>query len=52
MYRRRQWPVRPHERAFILAGVRPLASAQRIRDNIPGVRILDTIVERQSAAKA
>jgi methylenetetrahydrofolate reductase (NADPH) len=38
-----------HERAFILVGVGPLASARAaewIRKNVPGVHIPDTIVER------
>ena len=43
-----------HERAFILAGVGPLASArsaQWIRDNIPGVCIPDAIIERLKGAR-
>ena len=43
-----------HEQAFILAGVGPLGSArsaQWIRDNIPGVHIPDTIVERLKGAR-
>lgn len=43
-----------HERAFILLGVGPLASAksaQWIRSNIPGVHIPDAIIARLKAAK-
>lgn len=38
-----------HEKAFILVGVGPLASARAaewIRKNVPGVHIPDTIVDR------
>ena len=43
-----------HEKAFILAGVGPLASAKSaewIRDNVPGVHIPDSVVERLRGAK-
>lgn len=42
-----------HERAFILAGVGPLASAKSaewIRDNVPGVHIPDQIIKRLQGA--
>ena len=43
-----------HEKAFILLGVGPLASAKSaewIRNNIPGVYIPDAIIDRLRAAK-
>ena len=43
-----------HEKAFILLGVGPLASAKSaewIRNNIPGVYIPDAIIERLNAAQ-
>ncbi len=42
-----------HEKAFILAGVGPLASAKSaewIRTNVPGVHIPDSIIDRLKAA--
>jgi len=43
-----------HEKAFILAGVGPLASAKSaewIRNNVPGVHIPDSIIARLNGAK-
>ncbi len=43
-----------HEKAFILAGVGPLASARSaewIRSNVPGVHIPDSIVRRLRGAQ-
>ena len=43
-----------HRRVFILAGVGPLASARTarwIRDNVPGVHIPDSVIERLSGAQ-
>lgn len=43
-----------HERAYILAGVGPLASAKSaewIRNNVPGVHIPDAIIKRLSNAQ-
>ncbi len=43
-----------HEKAFILAGVGPLASARSaewIRSNVPGVHIPDTIIRRLQGAE-
>jgi methylenetetrahydrofolate reductase (NADPH) len=43
-----------HEKAFILAGVGPLASAKSaewIRSNVPGVHIPDHIIERLNGAE-
>ncbi len=42
-----------HERCFILVGVGPLASARAaswIRENVPGVHIPDSVIERLRAA--
>jgi methylenetetrahydrofolate reductase (NADPH) len=44
-----------HEKAFILAGVGPLASAKSaewIRTHVPGVHIPDGIIERLNAARS
>jgi methylenetetrahydrofolate reductase (NADPH) len=43
-----------HQKAFILVGVGPLASARAaewIRQNVPGVHIPDTIVDRLASSK-
>jgi methylenetetrahydrofolate reductase (NADPH) len=43
-----------HEKAFILAGVGPLASAKSarwMRSNVPGIHIPDTVIERLERAQ-
>jgi len=43
-----------HQRVFILAGVGPLASARAagwIRDNVPGIHIPDTVINRLAGAE-
>jgi methylenetetrahydrofolate reductase (NADPH) len=43
-----------HEKAFILAGVGPLASARSaewIRNNVPGVHIPDSVISRLNGAE-
>lgn len=43
-----------HERAYILAGVGPLASARAadwIRTNVPGIHIPDTVIDRLKGAQ-
>ncbi|GAB4575400.1 MAG: methylenetetrahydrofolate reductase [Anaerolineae bacterium] len=54
-YMRRVRELGLHTQAYILAGVGPLKSpgmARYMRDNIPGLRVPDAIVERMTAAGA
>ncbi|MGR3983873.1 MAG: methylenetetrahydrofolate reductase [Gammaproteobacteria bacterium] len=53
-YMRRVRELGLHERAFILAGVGPLASARAakwIRENVPGVHIPDAVIARLAGAR-
>ena len=53
-YMRRVRDMGLHERAFILAGVGPLASAKAaewIRSNVPGIHIPDAVIKRLQGAQ-